>query len=110
MRTGRVTGIMGLVGDEGREIPACCRFDEDVLDAAVHSSMVERSASTGSLPCRPIARLSEEESIDVFSTGGRLDELRIGNDEGAEVIEGESEPGLLREPGEDREGESCASK
>jgi hypothetical protein len=49
----------------------------------------------------PIARLSEEESIDVFSIGGRLLELRRGTSEGAEITKGETEPGVFREVGED---------
>jgi hypothetical protein len=55
-----------------------------------------------------MARLSEEESIDVFNIGGRLLELRRGISEGAEIIKGEI--GVLKEVGEDREGESRASK
>jgi hypothetical protein len=58
----------------------------------------------------PIARLSEEESIDVFSIGGRLLELRRGTSEGAEIMKGEIELGVFREVGEDWEGESRASK
>lgn len=44
----------------------------------------------------------------MFSIGGRLLELRRGTSEGAEIIKGET--GVLREVGEDREGESRASK
>jgi len=46
----------------------------------------------------------------VFSIGGRLLELRRGTSEGAEITEGEIEPGVFREVGEDRKGESRASK
>ena len=45
----------------------------------------------------------------MFSSGGRLLELRRGNNEGADIM-GEIEFGFLREPGEDRVGESRASK
>jgi hypothetical protein len=57
-----------------------------------------------------MARLSEEESIDVFSIGGRLLELRRGTSEGAEINKGEAESGVFREVGEDWEGKSRASK
>lgn len=57
-----------------------------------------------------MARLSEEESIDVLSIGGRLLELRRDTSAGAEIIKGEIEPGVFREVGEDWEGESRASK
>jgi hypothetical protein len=45
----------------------------------------------------------------VFSIGGKLLELRRGTSEGAEIIKGETEPGVVREVG-DWEGESRASK
>ena len=44
----------------------------------------------------------------MFSIGGRLLELRRGTSEGAEIIKGEI--GVFREVGDDREGESRASK
>lgn len=67
------------------------------------------SNSSDSSGSKPTARLSEEESIDVFRSGGRLLELRRINNEGAEII-GEIDAGVLGEAGEDREGESRASK
>lgn len=71
-------------------------------------SSTSSNSSVSSGP-KPTARLSEEESIDVLRSGGRLLELRCANNEGAEII-GEIEAGVLGEAGEDREGESRASK
>jgi hypothetical protein len=87
-----------------------CGLDENSLDATARSPAFERPASTDPSDFKPTARLSEEESIDVFRIGGRLLELRRGSSEGAEIINGEIEPGVFREMGEDREGESRASK
>ena len=72
--------------------------------------MFEHSASTESSSFKPMARLSEEESIAVLSNGGKLLELRRGSSDGIEINDGEIEPGVLGEAGEDREGESRASK
>jgi len=44
----------------------------------------------------------------VLRSGGKLLELRRGNSEGADIIEGEM--GVLGEAGVDRDGESHASK
>jgi len=74
----------------------------------VFESSASSDSSDSSGP-KPTARQSEEESIDVFRSGGRLLELRCINNEGAEII-GEIEAGVLGEAGEDREGESRASK
>ena len=101
---------MGLVGDDGGKGSVSCGLEENSLDATARNSAFERPTSTESLAFRPIERLSDEESIDVFSIGGRLLELRRGTSEGAEIINGEIEPGVFREVGEDREGESRASK
>ena len=101
---------MGLVGDDGGKGSVSCGLEENSLDATARSSALERPTSTESLAFKPIARLSDEESIDVFSIGGRLLELRRGSSEGAEIIKGEIEPGIFREVGEDWEGESRASK
>jgi hypothetical protein len=87
-----------------------CGLDENSLDVRARSSAFERPASTDPSAFKPTARLSDEESIDVFSIGGRLLELRRGASEGAETINGEIEPGVFGEVGEDREGESRASK
>lgn len=104
-----VTGVMGLVGEDGRETSAFIGLDDNSLDAGARGSVIDRPARTSPSAFAPIARLSEEESIDVFNSGGLL-ELRCGNNEGAEIIDGEIEPGVLGEAGEDREGESRASK
>lgn len=109
LRNSDVTGVIGLVGDDGSETSPGRRLDEDLLDAEVNRSVSECPACTGSPPSKPTARLSEEESIDVFSSGGKLLELRRGSNDGME-INGETEPGVLGEAGEDREGESRASK
>jgi hypothetical protein len=98
---------MGLVGGDGMKGSVSCGLDENSLDATARSPAFDRPASSA---FRPTARLSDEESIDVFSIGGRLLELRRGSSEGAEIINGEIEPGVFREVGEDREGESRASK
>jgi hypothetical protein len=105
-----VTGVVGLVDDDDRKGPVSCGLDENSLDATARSSAFERPASTDPSAFRPIERLSEEESIDVFNIGGRLLELRRGSSEGADIINGEIEPGVFGEVGEDREGESRASK
>ena len=110
MRNCDVTGVTGLVGDDGRESPANRGLDEDSLDAGERSSGLSRSESPGSAAFKLTARLSEEESIDVLSNGGKLLELRCGSNEGIEINDGEIEPGVLGEAGEDREGESRASK
>jgi len=103
-----VNGVAGLIGDDNGKGFVSCGLDENSLDATARSSEFEHPASLDPSPSKPIARLSEEESIDVFSIGGRLLELRRGTSEGAEIIKGET--GVFREVGEDREGESRASK
>lgn len=108
MRNCDVTGVTGLVGDDCREASAGWGLDEDSLDIGARSSA--RSESPGSSAFKLTARLSEEESIDVLSNGGKLLELRRGSKEGIEINDGEIEPGVLGEAGEDREGESRASK
>jgi hypothetical protein len=70
----------------------------------------EHSVSSNSSSSKPMVRLSEEESILVLSNGGKLLELRCGSNDGIEINDGEIEPGVLGEAGEDREGESRASK
>lgn len=109
MRDSEVSGVIGLVGDDVRKGSVSCGVDENSLDATARSFVFERPACAASA-FKPTARLSEEESIDVFSIGGRLLELRRGGSEGAEIINGEMEPGVFKEVGEDREGESRASK
>jgi len=99
-----------MVGDDNGKGSVSCGLDENSLDATTRSSEFEHPASPDPSPSNPIARLREEESIDVFSIGGRLLELRRGTSDGAEIIKGETEPGIFREVGEDWEGESRASK
>jgi hypothetical protein len=101
--------VTGLVGDDNGKGSVSCGVDENSLDATARSSEFEHPTSSDPSASKPTARLSEEESIDVFSIGGRLLELRRGTSEGAEII-GEIEPGVFREVGEDRKGESRASK
>jgi hypothetical protein len=110
LRNCDVTGVTGLVGDDGREASASRGLDEDFLDAGARSPGFTRSESPGSSAFKLTARLSEEEPIDVLSKGGKLLELRRGSNEGIEISDGEIEPGVLGEAGEDREGESRASK
>jgi hypothetical protein len=105
-----VTGVTGLVGDDNGKGSVSCGLDENSLDATARGSDFEHPASPDTSASKPIARQSEEESIDVFSIGGRLLELRRGTSEGAEITKGEIEPGVFREVGEDWEGESRASK
>lgn len=107
MRDCEDTGVIGLVGDDGKG-SVSCGLEENSLEATARSSAFKRPAPADSPAFIPIARLSDEESIDVFSIGGRLLELRRGSSEGAEINNGEI--GVLREVGEDREGESRASK
>jgi len=104
-----VTGVTGLVGDCG-ETSAGWGLDEDSLDEGACASVFEHSASVRSSSFKPMARLSEEESIAVLSNGGKLLELRCGSNDGIEINDGEIEPGVLGDAGEDREGESRASK
>jgi len=109
LRNSDVTGVIGLVGDKGRETSAG-GLDEDSLDGGARSSGFERPEAPGSSGLKSTARLSDEESIDVLSSGGKLLELRPGSNVGIEISDGEIEPGVLGEAGEDREGESRASK
>jgi hypothetical protein len=95
-----VTGVIGLVHEDGKTVSASRRLGRDSLDAEACDSV---SACSASVAFKPRAKLSEEESIAVLSNGGLL-ELRRGNNEL------EIEPGVLGEPGEDRLGESRASK
>jgi len=103
-----VTGVIGLV-DKGCRASVSCRMGEESPDVSVQESELVSSTSVGRSSSKPIARLSDEASIWVLRSGGRLLELRRGNSEGADIIDGEMEPGVLGEAGVDRHGESRAS-
>jgi hypothetical protein len=96
-----VTGVIGLVR---KTESTSLRLGRDSLDAEAWDSVSVCSASVARSAFKPRAKLSEEESIAVLSSGGVL-ELRRGNNEGADIM-----AGVLGEPGEERLGESRASK
>ena len=106
-----MTGVIGLVDNGWRGASVPRGLGEDSLDVSAQESELVSSTSFGSSSSssKPTARLSEEASIWVLRSGGKLLELRRGNSEGADIIDGEMEPGVLGEAGVDRDGESRAS-
>jgi len=104
-----VTGVIGLV-DKGSRVASVSRgMGEDSLDVTAQESELLSSISFSWSSSKPTARLSEEASIWVLRSGGKLLELRRVNRDGADITDGEIEPGVLGEAGVDRDGESRAS-
>jgi len=105
-----VTGVIGLV-DKGSRVASVSRgMGEVSLDVtAQESELLLSSISFSWSSSKPTARLSEEASIWVLRSGGKLLELRRVNRDGADITDGEIEPGVLGEAGVDRDGESRAS-